>query len=57
MMTADNCVTLSGRLSGRRCPTYATRTLVFNSEALISYFQLINVISGSRVEAVGQWGG
>lgn len=45
---------------GDSWPIYKHARLVFNSETLISYFQLIIVISGSTVEAgrdVGQWGG
>lgn len=58
-LSADNYVKQS-RVISRRLTHIQTRALVFNSETLISYFQLIIIISGSVVRAVraaGRWGG
>ncbi len=57
-LSVDNCVKQS-RVIRRRLTHIQTCTLVFNSETLISYFQLIIVISGSIVQAAwdaGRWG-
>lgn len=55
----ERTVSSRAEVLGDGWPIYKHARLVFNSETLISYFQLIIVISGSTVEAgrdVGQWG-